>query len=90
VHLCHLALAILSIGDFIRPNMPVNFQARLRLYLSDLLEEAGGSLDTFRRALWKDAIRLPIQEGFCSDGLYDRRVSPFCLNHRPMTQRNCL
>jgi hypothetical protein len=74
-------------GDFIRPDMPVNFQARSRPCLSDLLEEAGGSLDTFRRALWKDAVRLPIQEGFCSD---DRCASPFCSYHRPMTQCNCL
>ncbi|KIM87617.1 hypothetical protein PILCRDRAFT_815192 [Piloderma croceum F 1598] len=84
---CHLALAILSMGDFTRPDMPVNFQARLKLYLSDLLEEAGGSLDTFRRALWKDAVRLPIQEGYCSDELYDsidliKFLRQSCLRHQ--------
>jgi hypothetical protein len=73
-HPYHFALAILSVGSFSRPDNPVNLEARLMLYFSDLLKEAGSSLDSFRRTLWKYAVRLPIQEGYV-DEIYERYES---------------
>jgi hypothetical protein len=70
-HPYHLALATLSVGSFSRPDNPENLEARLMLYFSDLLEEAGSSLDIFRWTLWKYAVRLPIQEGY-ADEIYER------------------
>jgi hypothetical protein len=71
VHPYHLALAILIVGSFSRPDNPKNLEARLMLYLSDPLGEAGSSLDIFQRTLWKYAVRLPIQEGY-ADEIYER------------------
>jgi hypothetical protein len=73
-HPYHLALATLSVGSFSRPDNPENLEARLMLYFSDLLEEAGSSLNIFRRTLWKYAVRLPIQEGY-ADEIYERYES---------------
>ena len=59
-HPYYLALAILSVGSFGRPDNPENLEAWFMLYLSDPLGEAGSSLDIFQRTLWKYAVRLPI------------------------------
>lgn len=77
MHPCHLALAVLDADhhDFSRPDKPANLQARLKLYLSDLLEKAGQSLDGFRRVLWRNAVRLPIQEGYDCDEIHHRCVN---------------
>lgn len=77
VHPCHLALAVLNADYFSRPDKPANLTARLTLYLSDLLEKAGQSLDIFRRVLWRNAVRLPIQEGYGCDEIYHRCINIF-------------
>lgn len=72
VYPCHLAVAVLSEGEFKRPKKPANLQSRLRFYLSDLLEQAGHSLDTLLCLLWKNVVRLPIQEGYESNEIHER------------------
>lgn len=76
----HLALAALGIDNYFnRPEKPANFSARTSLYLTDLLEKDGYSLDTIRRILWKNAVRLPIQEVYDSDKMLNRLVFISCL-----------
>lgn len=60
----HLAVALLSEDEFERPQKLTKLQTRSRTYLSELLEEAGCSLDVLWCLLWKYAVRLLIREGY--------------------------